>query len=328
MEWRYTSGWPTVMGWIDLRGLAPWLLCIFRPEAAYLAAPTTLLFAICSFYRMTPTDLARFIRARLAGGLRGATPVWRIRSTLGGALAPVLLVVLLAGGVTQSAEASFRIIDRQAAGADKTGFDLAAYNPIIEGFGKGIPLSTMMGEILPPEWKVYYESPQIADRAVDWEGRRPLMDVLDGLSSRYALAIDANLDDKRLFIGTPKPCASDAQDCVAKGSFAMSGEIASMLRTTPVGRTWRLQDGETLSQGLSRWLSVDGWKIAWELPVDYPIRYDAEFRGTLKEAIAGVKQSYDEQGEMRDVEFVFKDGNRVLVVRRVSRAIPLKSLIK
>lgn len=78
-------------------------------------------------------------------------------------------------------------------------------------------------------------------------------------------------------------------------------------------KAWTLSPADkTLQSGLARWTAAEGWQLAWELSVDYPIATYTEIRGTFEEALEMVVKSMS-RSEVPLKVFVY-EGNKVVRV--------------
>lgn len=185
-------------------------------------------------------------------------------------------------------------------------------NPIIQGFGKNLPLPVVFNQVLPTGWQVYYASDEIRDKRASWTGNRPLTDILDTLVATANIDIEADLDRRRLYV---------SKAIAHTGTLAVVGRHGTGVAIADTGLAFHMEPGEMLSQAIDRWAAKAGYDTAWQLNVDYPIEYPVKMRGTIYEAIDLLAHSYRRQGVMKNVEFVFKKANRVLVVREYDHEI-------
>lgn len=115
----------------------------------------------------------------------------------------------------------------------------------------------------------------------------------------------------------PVAAAGPGVNSVAAGVVATLDDPE---KGTPIAvPAFTLKRGGSLRGQVGEWVSKSGWSLAWELKYDYPVAADASFGHDLFEAVERLSQSYERIGEMRDVEWVFNNGNRVLAVRAVDR---------
>lgn len=319
--WRYSSVWPKLFGVMDMRLVALWAASIVVNKLAIVAGFVTICFIIGRILNISPDSIRR---GTMQMKKKNATPVWR----------QLALTVALAGGLmTQvgDAHADFRIVDSSggwssAGGVSGEGSPMSVpggkyENPIIDGFGKDLPLSVILSQVLPKDYEVFYADPDVKQLRSSWQGSRPMTDILDSLAARAGVDLALDVDTKNLLVSLTNGGAS--------GALKVNGRHAAVASNNHLRfRDWHLKKGETLSQSMYRWSEFAGWTLAWELGKDYPIQVDARVKGDLVEAVNRVAQSYHQQGAMEDVEFVFKSGNKTLVVRKFDQNITAEGMLR
>jgi len=75
---------------------------------------------------------------------------------------------------------------------------------------------------------------------------------------------------------------------------------------------WKLDGSKTLKSNLDRWLTVSGWKLAWEIDHDFQVGADAELSCTIDEAVERVVAAYRSKGVLFKVTWY--EGNRILQI--------------
>jgi len=76
-------------------------------------------------------------------------------------------------------------------------------------------------------------------------------------------------------------------------------------------RDWIVDaDTRTLKSLLSKWSSMAGWQLSWEVPVDYVINTNAKIRGTFEHALETVASGI--QPADNPFQAIFYTGNHVL----------------
>jgi hypothetical protein len=76
-------------------------------------------------------------------------------------------------------------------------------------------------------------------------------------------------------------------------------------------RDWVIDaDTRTLKSLLSKWSSMAGWQLSWEVPVDYVISTNAKIRGTFEHALETVASGI--QPADNPFQAIFYKGNHVL----------------
>lgn len=77
--------------------------------------------------------------------------------------------------------------------------------------------------------------------------------------------------------------------------------------------TWNIQKGDTLRQGLNKWVNKAGWNyLAWQSSKEFPIVVDINVHGSFQEAISVVLKAYHRSGN--PLYACLKQGNKVLVI--------------
>lgn len=338
--WRHTSKWPKLFI-LDARAIALWAAAIFFPKLVWVAIPVTLLFIMSHIRNISLNHFVRWARMKIVqinGNYRGVTSMSKHRSIY--SVAIIAASACVSASYVEPASAEFRIVDAPGAslvaysdgaggdkfsegGANSALSSTAAHyvkdgryeNPIIQGFADDLPLPVIFSQILPEGWEVYYASEGLQDKETSWRGGRPLTDVLDTLAAESDIDIEADLDRRRLYVS----------NAIARsGKLSVAGAHGSGLATTPTSRRYQLKEGESLRSAVARWTKNSGYGLAWDIKFDFKIDHPAIFNGTIQGVISTIAESYRRQGVMRDVEWVFKEKNHVLVVRKYDRTISAK----
>lgn len=107
------------------------------------------------------------------------------------------------------------------------------------------------------------------------------------------------------------PAAQAREEATAPAASAAPAAAAAT--TAPVTARWVLSERDkTLKGALERWAQAAGWRLVWELGVDYRIDAAASIEGTFESAITEVVKNM----EHADVppKAIFYRGNQVLRV--------------
>ncbi|WP_229146226.1 TcpQ domain-containing protein [Alcanivorax sp. 1008] len=291
---------------MDFRPLALWFLALLVPYVWIVALLVTILFIIANMRDENPGYLVR----RIQMSSKFSTPLWRRNYAI-----VALLASGIGAGTMQEASAEFVIIDGQGGAWEQVetrhttaekGSDASRYyeNPLVEGGSEGVPLSIALQQVLPAGWSVFYGDDRLKDVPVSWAGGMSLVDVLANLAQDHGLDLEADFDRERLY-------AAVARD---GGRLRLAGKYASSLKPGEK-EIWKIARGELLTGSIQRWAERASYTLVWELAEDYRVVADATFTGTFRDAIDHLARSYRQQGAMKTVEWVFKRGNKVLVVR-------------
>lgn len=156
--------------------------------------------------------------------------------------------------------------------------------------------------------------------------------------SKHGLKLDTMLlnpdlanelcDDADLTLQSPKPALYSATPHLAKLSvngttdrmFDMTVVADNASNTAPPvrpagtsmpSRTWEIMASDkTLNAVLARWAAIEGWQLAWELPIDYVVEMRATLTGAFDEVVGVVADSMD--GAEMPFKAIFYAGNKVL----------------
>ena len=159
------------------------------------------------------------------------------------------------------------------------------------GFGKDIPLSMAVKQIIPPEYKVHIDY-GLGDKLVSWSGGEEWQKVLADALDDHSLAYHVNEND--LIVG-----------------ISYDAELARYM-ALPVPQVWHLKDVQSLRENLAEWSERAGWKLVWELDVDYPIEHQATFTGEFFKVFQVVIDRYKDFEVPLHAEFHTQ--NRVIEV--------------
>ena len=311
MVWAFASEWPRVAG-IDLRPLALWFIALLIPYVWIVALVVTIFFIMANMRDENPGYLVR----RIQMSSKFSTPIWRRNYAF-----IAVLAACLGFGAPADVSAEFVIVDGQGGAWEKVetrhtmaekGSGAGQYyeNPIVAGGSDNVPLSIALQQILPEGWSVFYGDDRLKDVPVTWKGGVSLVDVLANLAQDHGLDLEADFDRQRVYAAVAR----------AGGRLRLAGKYASSLKPGEL-EIWKINRGEVLTGAVQRWAERAGYTLVWELPEDYRIVADATFTGTFRDAVQGLANSYQQQGAMKTVEWVFKRKNKVLVVRKFDSRI-------
>lgn len=102
---------------------------------------------------------------------------------------------------------------------------------------------------------------------------------------------------------------------VTSASAVAGAASADPVRSAAPSR-WELSEHDrTLKVGLERWAQASGWRLIWELGVDYPIEAPAAFDGSFDQAIAAVMRNL-EHADVPPKAILYRGNQVVRVVAR------------
>lgn len=179
---------------------------------------------------------------------------------------------------------------------------VADSGPVVEGFGKDIPLALALRDIVPSSYAYAFGSGDLAGLKVSWRGGKPWMQVLsDALAP---LDLEAAMQGNVVMIyarqySAPAPVA-------AIPSYAPP--VAPVIEPTPVPqvvskrgmpvvdltvkRKWEARPGSTLREVLDQWSREANVDLNWSTAYDYPVSSAFYFEGTYGEAVDSLLSSY------------------------------------
>lgn len=86
----------------------------------------------------------------------------------------------------------------------------SAAEPVLEGFGKEIPLALALRDIVPPQYAYSFVDTAYAGLIVSWKGGKPWLDVLNEALAQHRLA--AAISGRAVVIGSPETATVSTED--------------------------------------------------------------------------------------------------------------------
>jgi hypothetical protein len=189
-------------------------------------------------------------------------------------------------------------------------------DPVLEGFGKDIPLALALHEITPSTFAYEFASPEMAAIKISWRGGKIWQDALtDSLAVR---GLQFNITGNTLQISylnkpaapvaapplaTIQPVAqptpiTKAEDTLTPMPLAPGVAIVADKPAAPVvdlsfKRKWEARSGATLHQALESWSKDAHVELSWATSYDYPVNNTFVFEGSFNEAVDALLSSYD-----------------------------------
>ncbi len=337
--YRNTIRWPA-LGPIDARLVVAFLVALI---SKVLFLPFYFLvgvFIVAKFMNTTPERLFRvmlgkFIVPMITGNSLHATPFHWKRSV------PFALVAALLGttlAFPEQAYADYRVYEEAESYEDENAESSQApqpraarrasmndtravkmksqQNPIVQGFGTGLPLALALQQILGDEYEIFYENPDVAEMIVSWRGGDRLVSVLNRLANSTGL--DLELDPIKRVLNVSGEMRRRGAVRMAEGEED-SAETVVATNAALQKRKFEIVNGESLKTALQRWCSDEQYTLVWRVGYDYDIAAKASFEGNLFSAVSSLVRAYESQGELLDAEFIFSTHNKVLTVQDVDR---------
>jgi type IV pili sensor histidine kinase/response regulator len=182
--------------------------------------------------------------------------------------------------------------------------------PVIEGFGKDIPLAIALRDIVPPNYAYVFSPRDIAGTKISWRGGKPWLEVLQNALSQQNL--DATINGNNITIFSKQAELVPVQTPTATVAVSDPLPLVEPVSQPPVDETaikeekeqsipvvdlkrhnkWTARPGTTLRQTLESWSKSSGTEVNWSTPYDYPINNAFYFEGNFSEAVESLLSSY------------------------------------
>lgn len=161
----------------------------------------------------------------------------------------------------------------------------------LKGWGKDIPLSTALKQVVPDGWKAKKLGSVDLNKKVSWKGNKPWINVLDDLAVENGFKANVDWTNKVLTINSTNSFENKVANPVVSSVSTTSRPVfsgTSVTTTSSVaptysyssGRTWLLDHNKTLKENIEGWAREAGWTVSWDAP-DYRIVADVTLTGTI-----------------------------------------------
>ena len=215
----------------------------------------------------------------------------------------------------------------------QTGYSSAGDLNPISGFGKDMPLMTVLKQVVPNGWKATKLGNVDLNKKVSWRGGDSWISILDDLAVKNNFSANVNWNTKVLTI-TPvggsvvstSPVSSQGKNPFNGVSSSSnltpvrtnigSSQLNSAISTTPVyssnSSTWLLSKDKTLKENVQSWAKQAGWVVSWDAP-DYRIIADVTLTGPIDSndgPIARVIAAY--KNAEQPLSAKLSEGNKVI----------------
>lgn len=109
-----------------------------------------------------------------------------------------------------------------------------------------------------------------------------------------------------------------------EASVESGGSKESGDSVAPISMTYMLPEGEYLSDALRTYVKKQGWKdLRWEIDEHYRIDAPIPMIGDdVIESVTNLVRTYQNQGGLMGVEPLFAKGNKMVVIKKMDRAVP------
>lgn len=204
--------------------------------------------------------------------------------------------------------------------------------PVVEGFGKEIPLAIALRDIAPSYFAYAFNPREIAGTKISWRGGKPWPEVLQAALAQQNLEAVVDGNNMTIFarqaditpvtpIVTEQPQLSPTADPVPLVESNPPVVAENKNPAPPVvdmkqNQKWSARPGSTLRQTLESWSKVAGTEINWSTPYDYPIGNAFYFEGNFTDAVDSLLSSYGGESPSPKGRFYpnLPDGPSVLMI--------------
>jgi hypothetical protein len=212
-----------------------------------------------------------------------------------------------------------------AAGAAALLSAISASAEPVRGFGRDVPMSAAMRQVVPDGWSVSYGVGVDSNQHVNWRGAEDWRQVVDGMATSRGLVVSYEAEQHTVRVtrtGDPVPRVADPSRS-ARGGFVMvpyraasaqggEGWQSYGAQAQPAGGTWRAEKDRALRTVLAEWGERAGWQVVWNSGFDYRLEAGASFSGDFIQASGDLLRSM--QSARPAVTGTFFRGNRTLVI--------------
>ena len=182
--------------------------------------------------------------------------------------------------------------------------------PVVEGFGKDIPLAIALRDIVPSNYAYVFSPRDIAGTKISWRGGKSWLEVLQSALSQQNL--EATINGNNITISSKQAELVPVQTPAAAVAVSDPLPLVEPVSQPPVAETavkeekeqpipvvdlkrhnkWTARPGTTLRQTLESWSKSSGTEVNWSTPYDYPINNAFYFEGNFSEAVESLLSSY------------------------------------
>lgn len=224
---------------------------------------------------------------------------------------PIALISMFIGMMPTESFADYQLIDSTSYNREiAQGTIGTSPSDVVNGFCNSCPLEVAVDQIVPSTFTVLWSSTLDRKQPVSWTGPQTWGTAL------HKLAIDNDL----YVIIRP-------QDATGRNSIEISGAprnrgafIAEQPRNASMfgesTTTYTLRAGKNLPENLNEWAARNNMRIAWELDRRPIVDFNADFDGSLIDAIEQVLGAYRARGQMMEVRAVPMANNVIVITNR------------
>lgn len=203
-------------------------------------------------------------------------------------------------------------------------FHSAAMAEPVRGFGRDVPMSAAMRQVVPDGWSVSYGVGVDASQVVSWRGAEDWRAVVDDMCNRRGLTVSYDQEGRAVRV-----TRADDQRVQVAAASGKGGFVLVPPRSAPpegagwqtyqgggapaaVGGTWVAKKDQTLRGVLAEWAQRAGWTVTYQSGFEYRLEAPATFGGDFIQASGDLLRSM--QSAKPAVTGTFYKANHVLVI--------------
>jgi len=231
----------------------------------------------------------------------------------------------------------------EVAGAEQAKFAPAPVadesEPVLEGFGKNMPLVIALRQIIPADRQFAFGSGVNMGATITWQGGKPWKEVLAGVLFPLGLSMrmqdnvvyiekDASIPQQEgVFAAAVKAKAAEQPEMIEAPLMDEPVEVVTPVVEMPVtavvdqavdetprempAKQWVIEPGRTLREVMEDWGRQAGWVVVWRSERDYLIESGASFGGNFENAAEEVLKAFSNAEPPVKATFYL---NRTLVI--------------
>ena len=200
-------------------------------------------------------------------------------------------------------------------------FHSAAQAEPVRGFGRDVPMSAAMRQVVPDGWSVSYGVGVDAAQIVSWRGAEDWHSVVDEMCNRRGLTVSYDAEGRSVRVTRSDEQRVQVASNNSRGGFVMipprggqEGDWQNYQGGSPAqaGGSWVAKKDQTLRSVLGEWAQRAGWTIAYQSGFEYRLEAGAAFGGDFIQASGDLVRSM--QSAKPAVTVTFYKANHVAVI--------------
>ncbi|MGY3582229.1 hypothetical protein ACVIGB_000846 [Bradyrhizobium sp. USDA 4341] len=201
-------------------------------------------------------------------------------------------------------------------------FHSAAMAEPVRGFGRDVPMSAAMRQVVPDGWAVSYGAGVDSAQVVSWRGAEDWRAVVDDMCNRRGLTVSYDQEARSVRVTRSDDQRVQMSTASSKGGFVMVPYRAGPAQgngwqnyqggAAPAGGSWVAKKDQTLRGVLADWGQRAGWTVVYQSGFEYRLEAGAAFGGDFMQASGDLVRSM--QSAKPALTATFHKGNQTLVI--------------